>query len=64
MDLTFLTYVKRELAKLRPADFGLVAKETGIPESTIRKIHYGEVTDPRVGTIQSLYDHFKRLEAA
>ncbi|KVA70997.1 hypothetical protein WM36_02285 [Burkholderia ubonensis] len=35
-----------------------VAKATGIPYSTLSKISSGAVTDPRVSTVQILYDYF------
>lgn len=58
MRMSLLDAVKGELAKLRPSDFLALAAATGVPEGTIRKIHYGEVADPRVGTVQRLHDHF------
>jgi len=56
---TFLTYVRQQLSKLQPIDFQTVADATGVSLGTIRKIHYGEVTDPRVSSVQALYDYFK-----
>jgi predicted transcriptional regulator len=58
MNVPILDAVKSQLAKLRPSDFVALAKATGVPEGTIRKIHYGEVSDPRIGTVQKLHDYF------
>lgn len=58
MDQTFLEFVRSKLALMRPSEFPTVAEATGVPLSTIRKIHYGEVCDPRVNTIQALHDYF------
>lgn len=60
MDDTFLQFVRSGLAQLRPSQFVEVSEQTGIPLGTIRKIHYGEVDDPRVGTIQALHDYFSK----
>lgn len=35
-----------------------VAKESGVPFSTVAKIAQGSVTDPSVHTVQKLYDYF------
>jgi len=59
MDINFLAFVKSELAHLKPVQFEEVSKATGISIGTIRKIHYGEVEDPRVSSVQALYDFFR-----
>lgn len=58
MEQSFLAFVKSELGRLKQADWLQISEKTGVPIGTIRKIHYGEVADPRIGTIQPLYDHF------
>lgn len=40
-----------------------VARESGVPFSTVCKIAQGSVTDPSVHTVQKLYDYFVRQEA-
>ncbi|WP_397475419.1 helix-turn-helix domain-containing protein [Pusillimonas sp.] len=35
-----------------------LAGDTGVPESTIKKIRSGEVKDPRISTIEALHHHF------
>lgn len=35
-----------------------------MPESTVRKLRYGEVKNPRVQTVQALHDYFERSDAA
>lgn len=57
----FLQFVRDNLGAMRPSEFEAVSQKTGVPLGTIRKIHYGEVTDPRIGTIQALYDYFRAL---
>lgn len=41
-----------------------VARESGVPFSTVAKIAQGVVTDPSVHTVQRLYDYFRKEEAA
>ena len=36
-----------------------VAQDSGISFATIRKIASGEVSDPRISTVQRLYDYFE-----
>lgn len=48
---------------MKPAEFATVSDLSGVPEGTIRKIHYGEVPDPRISTVQRLYNHFERQRA-
>ncbi len=40
------------------ADLRRIARESGVPEGTLRKIRYGEVKNPRVRTVQALHDYF------
>lgn len=60
MPADFLTFVREHLAHLGPSRFEEVAKKTGVSLGTIRKIHYGEVADPRIGSIQPLHDFFTK----
>jgi len=39
-----------------------VALAAGVSFHTLLKIAKGETADPRVSTVQSLYDYFKALE--
>jgi len=59
METTFLSYVRTELAKRKLADWVIISDQCDVPLSTIKKVHYGMVTDPRVSTVQKLHDHFK-----
>ncbi len=36
-----------------------VAKRSGVPESTLKKIRSGEVRNPRINTVQALYEYFR-----
>ena len=41
-----------------------VARESGVPFSTVTKIAQGVVSDPSVHTVQKLYDYFLRQRDA
>lgn len=41
-----------------------VARESGVPFSTVSKIAQGAVKEPSVHTVQRLFDYFKSKEAA
>jgi hypothetical protein len=38
-----------------------IARDSGVPFSTVCKIAQGSVTDPSVHTVQKLYDYFTAL---
>ena len=44
-----------EAMKLQGVTFPTLAKLSGIPESTIKKIAYGESEDPRLSTLQPIF---------
>lgn len=54
----FLGSVVKQLRAIRHCDLKRVGTESGVPESTLRKLYYGEVTNPRVNTVQALHDYF------
>lgn len=39
-----------------------IARDSGVPFSTVCKIAQGSVTDPSVHTVQRLYDYFTALD--
>lgn len=39
-----------------------IARESGVPFSTVAKIAQGSVADPSVHTVQRLYDYFRSTE--
>lgn len=41
-----------------------IARESGVPFSTLCKVAQGSVTDPSVHTVQRLADYFRTQEAA
>lgn len=41
-----------------------IARESGVPFSTVCKIAQGAVTEPSVHTIQKLHDYFRTLESS
>jgi len=59
---TFLSSVLARLSAVRFPDLPAVAAGSGVPESTVRKLRYGEVKNPRVHTVQALHDYFERTE--
>ncbi|HWK70007.1 MAG TPA: hypothetical protein VNS29_04115 [Burkholderiaceae bacterium] len=51
------------VANLRLVKWGLIpqlASDTGVPESTIKKIRSGEVKDPRISTVEALHNYFSQ----
>lgn len=40
-----------------------IAEKSGVPYPTLTKITSGAVEDPRISTIQSLYDYFEGIPA-
>jgi len=59
---TFLAAVLARLSAVRFPDLHNVAEGSGVPESTVRKLRYGEVKNPRIQTVQALYDYFERKD--
>jgi transcriptional regulator with XRE-family HTH domain len=41
-----------------------IARESGVPFSTVCKMAQGSVTEPSVHTVQKLYDYFSYVDAA
>lgn len=60
--MNIFNYVFTRLRSTRYKDLPFVARDSGVPESTIKKIRSGEIKDPRVSTVQSLCDYFDSLE--
>ena len=57
-----IDYVVRHLRRAMPKNWGVVSTSSGVPEKTIHKIAYRETLDPRVSTLDALYDFFKTAE--
>jgi predicted transcriptional regulator len=60
----FLSPVLARLREVRHSDLGEVSRRSGVPESTLRKLRYGEVKDPRIQTVQSLHNYFASRDEA
>lgn len=60
MNTDLLTYVKANLAQMRPVEFERLRDLTGVSHRTIEKINSGEVADPRISTVQALYNYFAK----
>jgi hypothetical protein len=60
METSLLEFVRDNLAALKQADWERIALETRVPLGTIRRIRYGEVSNPRIGSIQPLYNYFRQ----
>ncbi|WP_338881531.1 helix-turn-helix transcriptional regulator [Achromobacter veterisilvae] len=56
--------VLSRLRELKHSDLAEVARLSGVPESTLRKLRYGEVKNPRVQTVQALRDYFAGIDMA
>ncbi|CAG4906268.1 helix-turn-helix domain-containing protein [Paraburkholderia saeva] len=54
----WMVVVRRRLAHER-GNLRTVAREAGVPYPTLAKISSGAVTDPRVSTVQTLFDYFE-----
>lgn len=52
------TYLRRRLEET-VGQHSKIARETGVPQGTISRIHVGGC-DPRIGTVQPLLDWFER----
>lgn len=55
---SFYADVLTRLRSLKHGDLKLVAVESGVAESTVRKLFYGEVVDPRIHTVEALHNYF------
>ncbi len=55
---SFLGDVLNRLKAHKFADLRAIAEASGVPESTVRKLYYGEVQNPRVGTVELLHAYF------
>lgn len=59
-----MDYLKRKLREVEPSLWELIAKDAGVAKTLPRKIVYdAKRENPKVGTIQPLYDYFKAVEA-
>lgn len=59
MDTNDLSFVKKALDSMRPVEWAVVAEKSGVPLGTLRKVAYGEVTDPRFWTVNKLATYFR-----
>ncbi|MBC2771058.1 helix-turn-helix transcriptional regulator [Pusillimonas minor] len=59
-DKHFLGDVLARLRTVKHSDIKQISHASGVPESTVRKLYYGEVANPRVQTVQALHDYFSR----
>jgi hypothetical protein len=61
---TIMDYLKRRLREVGPALWEAIAEEAGVAKTLPRKIVYDSKREnPKVGTIQPLYDYFKAVDA-
>ncbi len=58
--IDFLSDVRGKLRAEAYRNLPDVARDSGVPESTLKKIRSGEVKDPRISTVQALYAYFNR----
>jgi predicted transcriptional regulator len=57
---TRIGFVVRNLREAMPKNWPLIAKKSGVPETTIYKIAYQETKDPRTSTTEKLYEYFDK----
>ncbi|WKZ84194.1 hypothetical protein N5B55_10390 [Ralstonia pickettii] len=55
-------YVRRRLNESR-GRWPDVARGSGVPISTVRKIAQGQIADPAVSKVEALADYFEKLDA-
>ncbi len=58
------TYLSSVLARLRAykhIELQAIAAGARVPEGTVRKLYYGEVTNPRINTVEALHAYFESL---
>lgn len=56
----FLGEVLAKLRAVKHSKIKQIGVASGVPESTVRKLYYGEVLNPRVQTVQALHDYFSQ----
>lgn len=59
MNTNMLNHVIASLKAITPKYWVDVSSATGVPISTVRKVAYGEVLDPRYSTVHALYYYFR-----
>lgn len=57
-------YLRRRLREAGPAQFDAIAESTGVAVSFIRKFVYGSRPNPRVHTVQPLWNYFHCADQA
>ena len=58
--MDILTYIKTKLEDCNIAEVEKIASSSDVPYQTIIKIKYGTTSNPRIKTIQSLLNYFKK----
>jgi predicted transcriptional regulator len=57
-----IDYIRRHLRAAGPRRFAAIAHETGVSETLLPKLMYGQRDNPRVQTVQPLLDYFAAIE--
>ncbi|MGB3425634.1 MAG: helix-turn-helix transcriptional regulator [Castellaniella sp.] len=57
-DLDFLDSVLVALRTRKHSELRDIGDASGVPESTVHKLFYGEVRNPRMRTVQALHNYF------
>ena len=63
MDTPIYIYVMQQL-KARRVPQRTVARETGVPFSSLTKIAQGQIKAPNVHHVQALHDYFRKVGAS
>ena len=58
-DPPLLRMIRKKLQVAGHAGLASIAEKSGVPIFTLRKIHYGETSDPGIRNIEKLRLHFR-----
>lgn len=57
-----IDYLKRRLSEAGPSRWEAIAKQAKVAKSLPRKLAYADRKNPRLGTIQPLFDYFQAVD--
>ena len=60
---TLLEQVKTQLRAAGPQSWKEIAQVTGVKESALRKMAYGDRKNPRLSNLEPVLEYFKRVPA-
>ncbi|MDD5405047.1 MAG: hypothetical protein PHZ14_11000 [Sulfuricella sp.] len=60
--MDILNFIQEKVSACTYKQLETLAAETGVPYGTLMKIKAGQTANPRIKTIQPLYDHFRKSD--